>query len=48
MKAGTMIPANDLQVAATSIHLNFTVLLGPKGNTHFEKVPGLRVARLRV
>ncbi|MEX2538656.1 MAG: PIN domain-containing protein [Actinomycetota bacterium] len=45
---GTLIPANDLQVAATALHLDFTVLLSPRGENHFEKVPGLRVARLRM
>jgi predicted nucleic acid-binding protein len=45
-KAGTMIPANDLAVAATALHLDFGVLLGPKGETHYEAVPGLRVTRL--
>lgn len=45
---GTMIPANDLQVAATALHLDFAVLLGPKGETHFTKVAGLRLSRLRM
>ncbi len=48
MKAGTLIPANDLQVAATGLHLDYTVLLGPKGDAHYSNVPGLSVARLAV
>jgi predicted nucleic acid-binding protein len=44
--AGAMIPANDLQVAATALYLDFAVLLGPQGETHYEKVEGLLVARL--
>lgn len=44
--AGAMIPANDLQVAATALHLDFAVLLGPKGETHFTRVSGLRLSRL--
>lgn len=46
--AGTMIPANDLQVAATGLHLDFAVLLGPKGEGHFTRVPSLRIVRLGV
>lgn len=45
-KGGVTIPANDLAVAATALHLGFGVLLGSRGETHFERVPGLRVARL--
>jgi predicted nucleic acid-binding protein len=45
-RAGAMMPANDLAVAATALHLGFGVLLGARGETHFERVPGLRVARL--
>lgn len=44
--AGTMIPANDIQVASTALSLDFTVLLGPKGDAHYAKVPDLRIARL--
>lgn len=45
-RAGAMIPANDLAVAATAIHLGFGVLLGPEGEEHYEHVPELRVERL--
>jgi len=43
---GSRIPANDLAVAATAIHLGFAVLLGPEGEEHYERVPDLHVARL--
>ncbi len=46
-RAGTMIPSNDLQVAATATHLDFAILVGPKGEQHFTKVPGVRLLRLR-
>ena len=45
-RGGAMIPANDLAVAATAVHLDFGVLLGPAGEEHYERVPGLRVERL--
>lgn len=45
-RRGAMIPANDLAVAATAIHLDFGVLLGPEGEEHYERVPDLRVVRL--
>lgn len=45
-RAGAMIPANDLAVAATALQLDFGVLLGPEGAAHYERVPELRVARL--
>lgn len=47
-RAGTMIPTNDLQVAATALHLDHGVLLGPRGDTHFDKVPGLHTLRLTI
>jgi predicted nucleic acid-binding protein len=43
-----MIPANDLSIAAAAMHLGYGVLLGPKGEAHYEKVRGLRLARLNV
>jgi len=46
-RAGSMIPANDLSIAATAVYLGYAVLLGPKGEAHYEKVRGLRVARLK-
>lgn len=42
-RAGTLIPSNDLTVAATALHLDFGVLVGPGGEEHFRRVPGLRV-----
>jgi predicted nucleic acid-binding protein len=46
MRDGAMIPANDLAVAATAMHFDFRVLLGPEGEEHYERVPGLRLVRL--
>ncbi|MEX1127275.1 MAG: PIN domain-containing protein [Vicinamibacterales bacterium] len=45
-RAGQLIPANDLAVAATAMHLGFGVLVGPDDERHFRMVPGLRVERL--
>lgn len=45
-RSGSMIPANDLAVAATAIHLGYGVLLGPRGEEHYERVADLRVERL--
>ena len=42
-RLGTPIPANDLAVAATALHLDFGVLVGPRDEQHFRAVPGLRV-----
>jgi predicted nucleic acid-binding protein len=46
-RAGTMIPANDLVVAATAVQLGFGVLIGPKDERHFRRIPGLRCETLR-
>lgn len=40
---GSLIPSNDLAVAATALHLGFGVLVGPSGEDHFRRVPALRV-----
>ena len=40
---GDAIPANDLQVAATALHLGFGVLVGDRDEVHFRRVAGLRV-----
>ncbi len=40
-RSGRMIPANDLAVAATALHLDYGVLTGPDGEEHFGRVPGL-------
>jgi predicted nucleic acid-binding protein len=42
-RRGVLIPANDLAVAATALHLDFGVLVGPRDEVHFHRVPGLRV-----
>lgn len=47
-RAGAMIPANDLAVAATALHLEFGVVVGPEGEAHFRKVPGMRCESLRL
>jgi predicted nucleic acid-binding protein len=47
-REGRLIPANDLAVAATALHLNFGVLVGPNDETHFRGVPGLRIELLTV
>ena len=43
---GRAIPSNDLAVAATARHLGFGVLVGPGGESHFARVPDLRVVTL--
>lgn len=43
---GRLIPSNDLTVAATALELGFGVLVGPRDETHFREVPGLRVVVL--
>jgi len=40
-RSGRMIPANDLAVAATARHLDYSVLIGPDGEQHFSRVEGL-------
>lgn len=45
-RQGRLIPANDLAVAATALHLGFGVVVGPQDEAHFRAVPGLRVERL--
>lgn len=47
-KRGTMIPSNDLTVAATARRLDFGVLVGASGERHFRKVPNLRVELLQL
>lgn len=46
-RAGALIPANDLAVAATAMQLGFGVLVGPKDERHFRRVPALRCETLR-
>jgi tRNA(fMet)-specific endonuclease VapC len=45
-RRGDLIPANDLQVAATAVGLGFGVLVGSRDEAHFRRVPGLRVETL--
>lgn len=45
-RSGEPIPANDLAVAATALHLDFPVLVGPSGEGHFRRVAGLVVEQL--
>lgn len=45
-RRGTRIPPNDLQAAATARVRNCGMLVGPKGEAHFTRIPGLRVERL--
>jgi predicted nucleic acid-binding protein len=45
-RAGSLIPANDLAVAATAVELGFGVLVGSRDEGHFRRVPGLRVHTL--
>ena len=47
-RQGRLIPANDLTVAATALHLGFGVVVGPQDEAHFRSVPGLRVERLEL
>lgn len=47
-REGRLIPANDLAVAATALHLGFGVLVGPGDEVHFRRIPGLRVELLPV
>lgn len=42
-RAGTVIPSNDLVVAATALNVGFGVLVGPGDEGHFRSVQGLRV-----
>jgi len=45
-RQGTMIPANDLAVAATARHLGYSVLVGPSDEAHFRRVPDVQIRTL--
>jgi predicted nucleic acid-binding protein len=45
-RAGTLIPSNDLCVAATALVLGWDVLVGHRDEAHFRRVPGLGVQTL--
>jgi predicted nucleic acid-binding protein len=42
-RAGRAVPANDLAVAATALHMDYTVLVGPLDEQHFRAIDRLRV-----
>lgn len=42
-QAGSLIPQNDIAVAATARSLRFGVLVGPADEAHFRRVPDLAV-----
>lgn len=46
-EAGTMIPQNDMAVAATARHLGLGVLVGHSDEAHFRCVPDLHVRVLQ-
>jgi predicted nucleic acid-binding protein len=46
-RSGRLIPSNDMAVAATALHLDYGVLVGPPDEGHFRSVPDLRVEVLR-
>lgn len=46
--SGTMIPQNDIAVAATARSLGCGVLVGPRDEAHFRRIPGLVVQTLSV
>jgi predicted nucleic acid-binding protein len=45
-RAGQLIPANDLAVAATALEMGYGVLVGRDDEAHFRRVPKLRVVVL--
>lgn len=45
-RSGTPVPSNDLMVAATALHIEFGVLVGPSDQGHFRRIPRLRVETL--
>lgn len=47
MKRGTLIPQNDIAVAATARAAGFTLLCGPRDEKHFRAVKHLKVQVMR-
>lgn len=45
-RAGRLIPANDLVIAATALELESGILVGATDESHFRRVPNLRVVVL--
>jgi predicted nucleic acid-binding protein len=41
--SGTLIPSNDMIVAATARQLGFGVLVGPRDEAHFRRVANLQI-----
>lgn len=46
-RRGQLIPSNDVQVAATALHLGFGVLVGERGEMRLSRIDGLRVERVQ-
>lgn len=46
-RAGSLIPTNDMAVAATARRCDHAVLVGPDDEDHFRRIAGLRVVVLR-
>lgn len=47
-RRGQLIPANDIAVAATALHLGFDLVVGTEDEAHFRRMPELRVKLLAV
>ena len=45
-RRGTLIPANDLAIAATAVSAGLEILVGLNDEAHFRAVPGLVVRTL--
>jgi tRNA(fMet)-specific endonuclease VapC len=47
-RRGQLIPANDIAVAATALHLGFDLIVGGEDEAHFRRIPDLRIELLAV
>lgn len=47
-RRGHGIPANDIAVAATAMHLGTAVVVGDEDEKHFRRIPGLQIDVLTV
>jgi predicted nucleic acid-binding protein len=47
-RQGQGIPANDIAVAATAMHLGSAVVVGHEDEKHFRRIPGLHIDVLTV
>jgi predicted nucleic acid-binding protein len=45
-EAGTPVPSNDLAIGALAIHFGHELLVGPRDEGHFRRIPGLVVRLL--